>query len=224
MTVKPFDLYYDDINPSVQKSVIMDKIFNILSGTMYKSTVCLATLKETVLWNRTFNTIDNRITKTDGYVTYNMPAYSDITNYQTNYNIILPNESIASCCYFNTKDWTKEEKDELLTYFNDLLKNTLIELGFDKSRLSEYNNCGSDYDLIDDKRFCAMNTIVDDDYFMQISVITMYYKKYKDIFDKELTGQYAHLRGITGITDEMPEITPEVLRNKLAENITDFFI
>jgi hypothetical protein len=89
-----------------------------------------------------------------------------------------------------------------------------MELGVSEDCLSRPRN---DI-LFRNKKFVGGEKAFIDNVFTEDLVITLQVLPEKDIFDR-LTGEYAHKRSITGITEEIPSITKDIFIDKLYEKI-----
>lgn len=89
----------------------------------------------------------------------------------------------------------------------------LLSLGVDPSKLTMTNNDV----LYDGKKFMGSEETMRGGWYGSASVITLYYSKEKDLFDR-LTGEFARLRPLTGIMEETPGLfTKEQLKTAIAE-------
>lgn len=193
-----------------------------------ESVIAVCTMEEAVWWNRPFEEDSAFLTKAeDGLNAYNFPIFagvgrniskSDSFAYKTNYNILLNHNAICPLAHINTEGWTDEERASLNAFFDTVYRDSLIELGADSSKLSTPSN-----DILyNDKKFAGRERIWSRSVYEENGVITCLYLPEKDIFDR-LTGKYANSRGITGITEEVPTITKDVLCDKIYQKFVEFF-
>lgn len=193
-----------------------------------ENTVAVCEMEEAVWWNRPFEEDSSFLTlEDDGLYSYNFPIFAgvgttfskgDTFAYKTNYNILLNHNAVVAMAHINTSNWTDEERASLNDFFDTVYRDSLIELGADSSKLSAPNN-----DILyNGKKFAGRERIWSNNVYEEDGVITCLYLPEKDIFDR-LTGQYANSRGITGITEEEPSITKEILCDKIYQKFMEFF-
>lgn len=172
-----------------------------------------------VWWNRPLTSDILCKKESDGLYSYNLPFLNALTGgtdlYKTKYNILLNKNSVPCATHIKLDDtWTEEQKQLLNQMFYYCIYHTLIELGVSEDCLSRPRN---DI-LFRNKKFVGGEKAFIDNVFTEDLVITLQVLPEKDIFDR-LTGEYAHKRNITGITEEIPSITKDVFIDKLYEKI-----
>ena len=171
--------------------------------------------QEAVWWNRPAEQTDMCKLEKDGLYSYNLP-YCGPDAYKTNYNILLNKNSIPCAVHIKLdSEWTPEQKTKLyqMTYY--CIYQALIDLGVSEADLSRPRN-----DILyKGKKFVGGERVCSDEVYSEDLVITLQVLPEKEIFDR-LTGQYAHRRKITGISEEIPSITKAVFMDKLSEKLS----
>jgi len=153
----------------------------------------------------------------DGLYSYNLPFLGNRDTYKTGYNLLLNKNSITYTSHIKLDEsWTEEQKEKLSKLSYKVLYDALIELGVDDDKLSQQRNDM----LYAGKKFAGGEKIIRDNVYTEDLVITMQFLPEKEIFSR-LTGKYATVRGITGISEEVPQITKEALINKMFIKVKD---
>ena len=212
----------DVLSPSSgQNSFIQDQ-FDFRKTGEFKSNdnrVAVLKMEESVWWNRPLDSDKMVRLEEGGLYSYNLPFLGDRDEYKTGYNLLLPKGGIAVISHIKFDEETAEQIRGLIydCAYNTLF-NSLVELGVPIEKLYQTRN---DI-LLNGKKVSGEEKKIENNVFTENMIITMSYLSNIEDFEN-LTGKYAKVRGITGITDEYPEITTEVLMNKLYDNIKKLY-
>lgn len=96
----------------------------------------------------------------------------------------------------------------------NFMRNSAYQIALDKSDLFTVRIIGNDL-LFNEKKFYGEELDIEDDRYSLTGVIDCEYQKYKEDFEKVLVNP--GLKDITGLTDEVPELTQEYIMEKLIE-------
>ena len=174
---------------------------------------------EPIWWNRPIVSEYFVKLEDDGLWSYNLPLLDNIPRYKTNYNSLLARNTIAYSTHIKLDDtWTDEQKQQLYYLSFNSLYDSLIELGVDKELLKV---TGNDFSY-NGKKFAGTERILKDNVFTENFVITLKVLPEKDIFAR-LTGKYVANKPLTGIEEEVSNVTKEKLIDKMYEKVTNFF-
>jgi hypothetical protein len=183
--------------------------------------IAIADIQEPIWWNRPLTSDTFCKTEADGLCSYNFPFWQNDREdraFKTAYNVLLNKNSVPVAIHIKLDEsWTEEQVQSLKKLLNTCVQEALIELGVDAVAI---RHSGNDF-YINDKKFSCGESIFRDNVFTQNIVITMQLLPEKEIFDR-LTGQYAHRKTLTGITDEISSITKEAFIEKLQEQFCKY--
>lgn len=184
-----------------------------------KNQIVIMDTQEPIWWNRPLESDIMVKQEDDGLYSYNLPFLGNRDVYKTGYNLLLGKNSITYTGHILLDDsWTEEQKDKLLRLSYDALYESLLELGVDETKLQRTRNDM----LYNGKKFAGGEQVISGSVYTEDMVITMQFLPEKDIFSR-LTGKYANVRGITGIEEEVSNVTKEKLIEKMYNKITQFF-
>lgn len=173
---------------------------------------------EPIWWNRPLVSEYFVKLEDDGLWSYNLPLLENIPRYKTNYNSLLARNTIAYSAHIKLDEtWTEEEIKRLYTLSFDVLYDSLLELGVDKDKLQV---TGNDFNY-NGKKFAGIERMLKDNVFTENFVITLKVLPEKDIFDR-LTGKYVKNKPLTGIEEEVHNVTKYKVIEKMYEKITAF--
>lgn len=174
---------------------------------------------EPIWWNRPLVSEYMVKQEADGLWSYNLPLLDNIPRYKTNYNSLLARNTIAYSTHIKLDDsWTEEQRKQLYNLSFKTLYDSLIELGVDKENLRQV---GNDFSY-NGKKFAGSEKIIKDNVFTENFVITLKVLPEKDIFAR-LTGKFVKNKPLTGIEEEVSNVTKEKLIEKMYNKITQFF-
>ena len=174
---------------------------------------------EPIWWNRPIVSEYFVKLEDDGLWSYNLPLLDNIPRYKTSYNSLLARNTIAYSTHIKLDDsWTEKQRKQLYNLSFNVLHDCLIELGVDPTKL---NQTGNDFSY-NGKKFAGAEKIIQNDVYTENFVITLKVLPEKDIFDR-LTGKYVKNKPLTGIEEEVHNVTKEKLIDMMYEKITKFF-
>ncbi len=183
-----------------------------------KNQIAVVDPQEASWWNRPLTSDVMCKKEEDGLYSYNLPFINKHrTNllFKTNYNVLLNKNSVCCVVHLQLDDiWTAEQKQLLPKMLRNCIEDVLISLGVKKEDLS-FNGNDMYFKGI---KFSGDEQLLDGDVFTQATIVTLQVAPEKDIFDR-LTGKYAHVKPITGISEEVPSITKEAFIDKLYEKV-----
>lgn len=206
----------DFLAPSIEMNSFIPEQFVFRKTKEFLGTNRIAILRmnESAWWNRPLESDVMVKQEPDGLYSYNLPFLGAVDTYKANYNLLLPIDGIAIISHIKFDEEDSEQfrwKVYELSY--QVLYDSLVELGVSEEHLTQIRNDT----LYDGKKFAGgEKKTIDDSVFTEDMIITTHFKVVEDIFSR-LTGTYAQARGITGIIDEEPWLTVDMIIDKLYE-------
>lgn len=181
--------------------------------------IVIADIQEPIWWNRPLTSNILCKQEEDGLYSYNLPYWGgNKLLFKTGYNVLLNKNSVPCAIHIQLNDdWTDEQRYALDIMFDTCLYNALLELGVHKEDLAQPKN---DF-YMQSRKFACGEKIFEDNVFTQNVIITLRAKPEQDIFAR-LTGKYAHAKPITGILEEIPDVTKEQFIATLYKNLAQY--
>lgn len=209
------------LNPSNGEHATLPEQFLWRSKGIFEgpNRIVICDTKESIWWNRPITSDTLYRVESDGLYSYNLPLLDNIAEFKSGYNLLLGKNTIAYAAHIKFDDtWTEEQKQALYNLSYKVLYDSLVELGVDKTRLTQQNNDTA----YDGKKFAGGEKIIKNNVFTENFVITLQVLPEKEIFAR-LTGKYVANKKITGIEEEDSRITKKILMDKMYEKIVAFF-
>lgn len=181
----------------------------------------IQTYKESMFFNRPFEEVELFSPDPRGLNSVNWifigKDRKDLS-YKMKQDLLLPHHGFTLTCKVLFDDsWTEEEKEELDSFSMKTLMDIILENGGDPNLLEQKGN-----DLLyQGRKFCGQEWKFSNKFYIENTVITTEYLPEKQWFDKLY--HYKGEKQITGITEEVPGVTKELLINELIKRFKERF-
>lgn len=181
--------------------------------------VSIADIQEPIWWNRPLDSDVLCKQEEDGLYSYNLPFWEgDKKLFKTSYNVLLNRNSVPVAIHIQLDEtWTEEQKEHLDIMFDYCLYRTLIDIGVCEEDLNMPRN---DF-YIHNRKFACGEKIFEDNVFTQNVIVTLRAEPEREIFNR-LKGTYALAKPITGILEEIPNVTKEEFISILYAHLQEY--
>lgn len=181
----------------------------------------IQTYKESMFFNRPFEEVELFSPDPRGLNSVNWifigKDRKDLS-YKMKQDLLLPHHGFTLTCKVLFDDsWTEEEKEELDSFSMKTLMDIILENGGDPNLLEQKGN-----DLLyQGRKFCGQEWKFSNKFYIENTVVTTEYLPEKQWFDKLY--HYKGEKQITGIAEEVPGVTKELLINELIKRFKERF-
>lgn len=143
-----------------------------------------------------------------------MPYIQAVESYKTGYNLLLGLNCVPIAIQIKLpENFSEEQLEKLKAAGVEAILSTLVKYNVPQQDIMQINNDV----LYKKKKFVAEEHTVRNGVFTENIIVTLQYEPEKELFAK-LTGEYALVRGITGIIDEEQFFTKEQFIETFEEN------
>lgn len=210
----------EEFVPSKGKMACIKDFINLRNGTkcVDESCIYIILLNESFFYQRVddYSEVRRFVYDEDGMLHVNFPnPFKDSKEDKDKSNMFFPKGSIGIIMHIRNKDLKDEDASKVLTF----MKNGIFEIVKKRTTLEHLAKVGNDI-FFDGKKFYGEEITGTDECYSISSITTCNFKDNEYWFDKLIgKGNYA----ITGITDELPEVTQEVIAQELYEKAKNIF-